>query len=113
MLPKTKRLTKAEFDRFFKVARRQHSPNLQLLYTPQDTFSGAVVVGKKVFKQAVKRNQMRRRLYAALYRHHIRRDTTGVYIIIAKPGAKSVTRTALLAEVKTLLENNVSFRHRQ
>ena len=103
MLSKKQRLTKRQFDHHFKVGKRQHSANLQLIVSPAETFSGAVVVGKKVFKQAVKRNQLRRRLYGVLYRWQQQSPRTGVYIILAKPTARSATRRALLDETQSLL----------
>ena len=103
MLAKSKRLTKAEFDHYFKIGKRHHSPNLQLIYVPSATFSGAAVVGKKVFKQAVKRNQLRRRLYGVLYRHYRSGAVMGVCIIIAKPSAKTVGGKDLLVEANSLI----------
>lgn len=107
MLPKQKRLSKSDFDVYFRSGKRTHSPNLQLIYTPHDSFNGAVVVGKKVFKQAVARNAMRRRLYGVLYREQKLRALTGVYILLAKPSAKNIPRTTLLGEARTLLKKVV------
>lgn len=104
MLPKTKRLTKRAFDTYFRSGKRYHSPHLQLIYTPAPDFHGAVVVGKKVFKQAVKRNAMRRRLYGVLYRYSKQTGATGVFIIIAKPAAKNCPRRSLLSETHELLQ---------
>lgn len=87
MLKKKERLTKKEFDRFFSAGRRIHSPAFTLLYTPNPTFHGAVVVGKKVYKKAVDRNHLRRRLYNALYREVKEVGVTGVFIILTKAGA--------------------------
>lgn len=103
MLAKKQRLTKAAFDHYFKVGKRHHSPNLQLIYVKDDVFRGAAVVGKKVFKQAVKRNTMRRRLYGVLYRVQKQTSFVGVCIIIAKPSAKTLSRQALLTEARTLI----------
>ena len=87
MLKKKERLTKKEFDRFFSIGKRLHSPAFTLIYTPDETFHGAVVVGKKVYKKAVDRNRLRRRLYNALYKVVRETDITGVFIILAKAGA--------------------------
>lgn len=62
MLKKQHRLTVAEFDQYFKAGRRFHGEYLQLIYTATESFHGAVVVGKKVYKNAVDRNRLRRRL---------------------------------------------------
>lgn len=90
MLKKKERLTKAEFDRFFKVGKRTHSPTLQIIHAQHDNFHGAVVVGKKVYKRAVDRNRLRRQLYGALYRFHKNNNLKGVFIVIAKPPAKDL-----------------------
>ncbi len=86
MLKKKERLTKKEFDRFFSIGKRIHSPALTLLYTPDETFHGAVVVGKKIYKKAVDRNRLRRRLYNALYKEIKEAGITGVFIILVKSG---------------------------
>ena len=104
MLAKKQRLTKKQFDSYFKSGKRYHSPNLQLIFTKESFFSGAAVVGKKVFKQAVRRNTMRRRLYGVLYRYSSKNQPKGVYIIIAKPTAKNLSRQAMLEEANSLLE---------
>lgn len=103
MLPKKKRLTATEFSRFFASGRRVHGTNMQLVVTPLSEFHGAAVVGKKVFKSAVKRNKVRRRLYDALYRAYRRQSLTGVYIVIAKPAAAKASFEALRDELEVLL----------
>jgi ribonuclease P protein component len=107
MLPKKKRLTTEAFNRFFRAGRRSHSTNLTLIHTPAGEFHGAVVVGKKVFKSAVKRNRLRRQLYAALYRAHVATPVTGTFIVIAKPGARAVDSPLLIAELKDLIGRTV------
>lgn len=103
MLPKKKRLTTAEFSRFFRSGTRFHSPNLQLIYTPHDEFRGAVVVGKKVAKNAVDRNALRRRIYALLSQEYADDGLAGVFILIAKPSARTAATETLRAEVVTLV----------
>lgn len=103
MLSKKNRLTRSQFDEYFKRGKRFHSPHLQLIYTPAEQFSGAAVVGKKVFKKAVDRNTMRRRLYGVLYREGHQRGRTGIFILIAKPPAKQLARAALLTEARMLV----------
>lgn len=91
---------------FLSSGKRYHSPSLTVTFTPNPTLRAAAVVGKKVAKQAVDRNRIRRRLYATLLRSLS--DTTspsptGVYILVAKPGALAVPRLALQAEQMNLL----------
>lgn len=107
MLPKKKRLTTAEFSRFFASGRRIQGTYIQLIYTPHPTFHGAAVAGKKVYRSAVKRNKVRRRLYDALYRAHCRDALTGVYIVIAKPLAASADFDTLRTELDALLQKSV------
>lgn len=104
MLKKKERLTKKEFDRFFSVGKRIHSPAFTLLYTPLETFHGAVVVGKKVYKKAVDRNRLRRRLYNALYKEIKDTEVTGVFIILAKSGAVSLDFSELRQSVSSVLK---------
>ena len=105
MLKKKERLTKAMFDRSFSLGRRTHSPTLQLIVDPTKDFHGAVVVGKKVFKSAVKRNRLRRQLYAVLYRERrAGRLPVATYIVIAKPAIKAVADKARPAELAALLQ---------
>ena len=107
MLPKKKRLTTEAFDRFFSIGKRFHSEHLQLIHTPLPEFHGSIVVGKKVYKTAVKRNRLRRQLYAVIYGLHRNGLLTGVYIVIAKPQAKTVEASELCAELRTLVGRTV------
>ncbi len=103
MLQKRHRLSTAAFDQYYKTGKRRHSPNLQMIHVPQVAFHGAAVVGKKVFKEAVKRNRLRRQLYGVLYRAVKRGQLSGVVIIIAKPSARQIPRKNLLGEAQTLV----------
>lgn len=91
MLKKNERLTRKDFDRFFSVGKRLHSPLAQLIYTESDTFHASAVVGKKVAKKAVDRNSLRRRLYAVLYAQK-KVTPHRTYILIAKPPLKHASR---------------------
>lgn len=90
MLAKKQRLTVAAFDEFFKRGRRFHGAYVTLVFTPYETDHGAVVVGKKVFKSAVKRNRLRRQLYPLLRAHFSSKHVSGVYQCLVKPTAKAV-----------------------
>lgn len=104
MLKKKERLTKKEFDRFFSAGKRIHSPAFTLLYTPHESFHGAVVVGKKVHKKAVDRNRLRRRLYNALYKEVKDPEVTGVFIILSKSGAVGLDFSELRHSVSSVLK---------
>lgn len=103
MLKKKERLTKKEFDRFFSLGKRSHSPAFSLVYSPAPTFHAAVVVGKKVYKRAVDRNRLRRRLYNIIYRASREKNLKGVYIVLSKPEVKNFD----FATIKDSLENLV------
>lgn len=104
MFKKSERLNRIKFTEYFKRGQRFHSENFTLIFTPAPLRSTAVVVGKKVFKSAVDRNTLRRRVYAAI-RSHLERDgtTSGIYIIISKPNAKHIAKSAIVIELGTLL----------
>lgn len=91
MFKKRERLTKKDFDTYFKSGRRIHHPLFTLVYTPHEEFHGAVVVGKKVSKKAVERNKIRRRVYSALYTQYKEQNLHGVFIILTKPPIKGVS----------------------
>lgn len=105
MLNKKERLTKKEFDRFFASGRRYHSPLFTLVHVETDTFNGAVVVGKKVFKRAVDRNRLRRRVYNILYRLSREKDLKSVYIILTKPAAAEASFPELKEALQKLIPN--------
>jgi len=92
MLKKRNRLTKKEFDTVFSKGKRYHSPELQLIYQLSDTFHGSAVVGKKVYKKAVDRNKLRRRMYSILYQIKKEGKKTGTFILIAKPTLTNVPK---------------------
>ncbi len=91
MLAKKHRLTRAEFSKYFKTGKRTNSPIGTLIVSPNKSFHGAVVVGKKVSKKAVGRNVLRRRAYAQLY-SKFKESNSGIYILILKPAIANLTR---------------------
>lgn len=103
MLKKRERLTKALFSRFFKEGHRIHGTYVSLVFSPHPSFHGAAVVGKKVEKSAVARNRLRRQIYGALYNLRRTDALTGVYILLAKPGAKGATYAALAADIAAVI----------
>ena len=81
MFKKSERLSRAQFDTFFRSGKRIQTEKLTLIYSPYPTRHIAVVVGKKVAKKAHERNMIRRRLYGVMYRMLQTSDTRGVFII--------------------------------
>lgn len=94
MFKKTERLTKLEFNSVFKSGRRFNSAHLTVVYSPDTSLHASVVVGKKVARQAVRRNTLRRRIYARLRLILKANSVTGVYIVILKPSYNSLGRKA-------------------
>lgn len=103
MLKKKERLTKKEFDRFFASGARKHGDLFTLIYKTDPGFHGAVVVGKKVYKRAVDRNQLRRRVYSILYRLSRDQGLKGVYIILTKPAAAKAGFTDLKSALEKFI----------
>lgn len=93
MLRKTKRLTTAAFDQYFKAGKRYHSPHFTVVYTPTKDFHAAVVVGKKVSKKAVDRNRLRRQIYSRLYTLHQNGQLEGTLIVLTKPSATTLGKS--------------------
>lgn len=104
MFKKSNRINRTEFAEYFKVGRRFHVGNFTLIYSPAPTLGVSVVVGKKVFKEAVDRNKLRRRVYAVT-RIHFSTNLldSGVFIIISKPTAKKLERKNIKLEIESLL----------
>ena len=103
MLNKSERLGRSDFTTFFKKGKRFHSDHATLVFTPFPTFHGSVVVSKKVHKQAIVRNTLRRRIYALL-RNAAKKNLIGVYIIVLKPTFKALTKHQGAAEIQNLIE---------
>lgn len=97
MLAKKYRLNRPEFNEYFKCGQRFHSDIATIIHTPSPTFKASVVVGKKVSKQAVVRNRLRRQVYGVfdelLVEHH--ELMTGIFILILKPSASKSSRASL------------------
>jgi len=103
MLAKKNRLNKKEFDRFFVAGKRLHTPELQIIYAPHDSFQAAAVVGKKVYKRAVDRNQARRQIYAAVAGWQREARSLGVYIVVAKPTFTKLPQAKRISLVQSAL----------
>lgn len=108
MMKKSRRLTTGLFNQYFKSGSRQHGTYIQLVYSPAPHLKVAVVVGKKVYKKAVDRNRLRRQLYAYAQTHLT--DKTGVFIVITKPAAQTVSVAVVIAEMDELLARSGSSR---
>ena len=83
MFKKANRLSRGEFESFFRSGKGHHSDSYQLIFTPsEEELKVAVVVPKKIVRKAVSRNRVRRQLYHQL--KSIIGDSKGIYIVIVK-----------------------------
>ncbi len=103
MLKKKERLSRTEFNRFFSLGRRSHSPTLMVVSAPHSTFHASAVAPKKVFTTAVLRNKFRRRVYSIMRQQWELHDLKGVFIVIAKAPARGVTYTELEEEIALVI----------
>lgn len=114
MLPKHSRLTRDEFMRVFKAARRFRVSGAQILLspTPHDRLKAAVVVSKKVHKGAVARNRVRRRWYGLLRELGVASGVVGTVIVVVTPDSKGLDaktiRTALLEVFRRLPKRSLA-----
>jgi ribonuclease P protein component len=66
MLSKANRLSVKEFDLVVKTGRESHSPFFTIKYIPASDFKFSPTAPKRIFKTAVSRNLIRRRVYGAV-----------------------------------------------
>lgn len=99
MLKKSERLDRKAFSDYFSKGKRKHGLYTTIITSPTQGFFGAVVVGKKVSKQAVVRNSVRRRLYSILDKARIDNSLQGVFIIITKPAVSKLSKKAFQIEL--------------
>jgi ribonuclease P protein component len=111
MLSKKQRLDRVAFAAVYKKGRRAHTPGLQLVYLSAPDFRAAAVVGQKVAPGAVRRNLLRRRLYAALAERFADGEVqNGHVIVVAKPALAAYSYARLRDEVLGALAHVVGFK---
>ena len=105
MLKKAERVSQKEFSHYFKAGKRNNSEYLTIITFPNKTFKGSVVVGKKVYKDAVSRNRLRRQVYEML--RGMVFDKNQVVLVLCKPTLTKLTnvirKEALKAELGRVL----------
>jgi ribonuclease P protein component len=106
MLKKYERLSRTEFEIYFKKGKRFHSEQLTVVFVPHTSFHASVVVGKKVSKKAVIRNTLRRRVYGILYTKK-QRNIRGIWIVVLKPSMLLLTKQQAKTQVENLIERVV------
>lgn len=100
MLKKKNRLSNSEFTSHFKTGRRQQSEYFTTVTNKADFFKAAVVVGKKVYKSAVDRNKLKRRIYTALSQASIENQ---ILLILVKPLFAKLSRRQQQIEINDLI----------
>jgi len=106
MLKASARLSREEFMKAFKGARRVRFPGIQVLYSPDSSFKVSAVVSKKIASTAVRRNYMRRSVYAAARDWYTSAPhATGTYIFVLQSDAKSISISTLRDSVMLGIES--------
>ena len=103
MVPVSLRINRADFPTLLKAGKRHHGVCVTAVYAPSTTAKVSVVVSKKVAKQAVDRNRLRRRVYGAVERFLKTSPFTGAVIFLVKHEAAKSSREALATDVTRLL----------
>lgn len=103
MLKRRERLNRTQFSEFGRKGKRFFSESLTISFLPYPSFHGAVVVSKKVSKSAVRRNKLRRQVYAQLQTAR-GSGRLGVFVCILKPEAEKMTSEQFRGAVKNLIE---------
>lgn len=103
MLKRSERLNRAQFTEFGRQGKRFHAEALTISFTPHTRFHGAVVISKKVAKSAVRRNKLRRQVYALLAQAK-QSGRSGVFVCVLKPEAEKMTSAQFRGAVKNLIE---------
>jgi len=104
MLPKNRRISREIFKSFPGKKKFSESENFSLLYSPNSTtVRFGVSVSKKISKKAVVRNKIRRRTYSAL-RDLVLKSNPGLYLFVAKVGAKDLKGDKLQEEITKLMK---------
>lgn len=95
MFKKVERLSRSEFSEYFRIGKRHHFPHLTVITHPNVARKVSVVVSKKVAKSAVRRNTIKRKVYATLRNLLVPAEYQGVLIVIVKPTINSLPRKAV------------------
>lgn len=119
MIPKCNRLTTKEIDEFFKKNEPDsnnkkkiiiHTPSFFVVVDQGDHFKAGVSISKKIYKNAVDRNRIRRTVFDAL--RDIGFFLLPFHLLISiKKGHTELSRDDIARETKELFEkikNNVS-----
>jgi ribonuclease P protein component len=92
-----------EFDLVVKTGRELYSPAFTIKYIGASIFKFSPTAPKKIFKTAVSRNRVRRRIYAAV-REIISQTKTkpNMIVLIVKKDIKDITSQRLVMVLQDL-----------
>jgi ribonuclease P protein component len=101
MLPRAKRLTRADFAQVAK-GKRALSAHFSVTVLSSPIGRAAAVVSKKVAKRSVDRHQLKRRILAVAA-SHIQNGRS--FVVFARGGSPALSSQALRQELTTLLRD--------
>lgn len=103
MLPKSNRVTNTEFKTYSPSHQRLHTAHMSLAYSAApEVFKAVVTVSKKVCKEAVRRNELRRTLYDVLANNKPVLKN-GIYMVRLKNNANTASKKQLREELQHLI----------
>jgi len=102
MLPKYRRIPRRLFKPLLESRKYFNSEHFSLRVIPSKEVRIAVSVSKKIYKKAVVRNKVRRRVYSAM-RDLISSLRVGLYLVVAKHGSEKTKGKELKNELKSLI----------
>jgi ribonuclease P protein component len=100
MLPRSKRLSRAEIAHVLKAGTRASDPMCDMRYLKGQSFKAAVIVSKKVARTSVARHRIKRSVFAAL--HTLPASAFHVVVFPKKPEAR-VTSTSYTTVCERIL----------
>lgn len=103
MLKKKQRLSRSEFANLLKKGRRVHETHFSLIFAPSTETKCGLVVSKKVAKQAVARNLLRRRVYA-IFGEKLENLKNNHVVLLTKPSIKNLTFKELRDELENVFK---------
>ena len=108
MLSQKQRLVRASFGEVFSKGSLVHTSHflIRTLPSPDTACHGAVVVPKRVLKQAIDRHRLKRRVYAVLEKGFAEALQPIDIVVVAKRGAGTLSFSDIQNELASISINN-------
>ena len=103
MLPRIKRLTRADFSAVTQ-GKRAVTGHFSISYRISKTPKLAIVISKKIAKKAAERHLLKRRISSVLEKSSFLHSA----VVYARAGSPLLSFSELEAEIKELLRNTIS-----